>query len=388
MMRSIHTLVGVLAFTLAGCIPASSWAGLLEMVKWDKPTQFQSNVVSRLVSSKESDKVAEEKALAVTNGDGCCDGTAGCDGNACCFCAIRPCCCWRPFIGMVFLHRDNPDSYPVFTDAGGATFWDTSDYDFNTEFGIGVGLTRTLNACWDFGFYYFGVDSYLAERNLVAAIAPGTLTFNIGDGVVPVAAPTEAVSSLYGSDLHSAEFNLIYKGCYFDWLAGFRMIELNEEFRLGLRHDNQPNGFRSGYVAETDNRLFGLQVGVMPYLWQHGPWSLDGFCKAGLYNNKARAHAGLQDNSPFQFYRYINKTDHAAFVGDLGVTLGYQISPCTTFRIGYTALWIDGVALASDQLAATVNGTVPQNQNTQAAGLDPHGGTFYHGGIFGFEFCW
>ena len=50
-------------------------------------------------------------------------------------------------------------------------------------------------------------------------------------------------------------------------------------------------------------------------------------------------------------------------------------------RVGYQLLWLEGVALATDQLDNS-------NPSIPIATLDNGGGVFYHGGFAGTEFLW
>ena len=70
-----------------------------------------------------------------------------------------------------------------------------------------------------------------------------------------------------------------------------------------------------------------------------------------------------------------------AFVGELGLTGAYAINDRWTVRGGYQAIWVDGVALAPDQIAAS-------NVATGAATLDTSGHPIYHGFTLAAELGW
>jgi hypothetical protein len=69
-----------------------------------------------------------------------------------------------------------------------------------------------------------------------------------------------------------------------------------------------------------------------------------------------------------------------AFAGEVAVTAVYQWSDQLALRAGYQLLWLEGVAIASDQAAAT--NVIAQN------GIDPTGGVFFHGALLGAEYSW
>ena len=70
-----------------------------------------------------------------------------------------------------------------------------------------------------------------------------------------------------------------------------------------------------------------------------------------------------------------------AFAGDVGVSVGRHITDRLSARLGYMALWIEGVALAPEQLDNS-------DPSSGTASLDNSGGVFYHGGFVGLEYLW
>jgi hypothetical protein len=82
----------------------------------------------------------------------------------------------------------------------------------------------------------------------------------------------------------------------------------------------------------------------------------------------------------FRGERGSDDTD-TAFVGDLNFTVIYQICDFWGARLGYNFIWLEGVALAPDQLDFT---------NTPDSGrhLDGDGSLFLHGVNLGLETRW
>ena len=70
-----------------------------------------------------------------------------------------------------------------------------------------------------------------------------------------------------------------------------------------------------------------------------------------------------------------------AFVGDLNFTVIWQFCELWGLRAGYNLIWLEGVALAPDQLDFS---------NTPDSGrkLDSDGGVFLHGVNLGLESRW
>ena len=73
------------------------------------------------------------------------------------------------------------------------------------------------------------------------------------------------------------------------------------------------------------------------------------------------------------------RKDPIAFLGEAGVVLTYAITQNLALRASYEAMWLEGVALAPEQIGASdfVAGT---------ASVDTHGGVFYQGGGVGLEY--
>jgi hypothetical protein len=69
-----------------------------------------------------------------------------------------------------------------------------------------------------------------------------------------------------------------------------------------------------------------------------------------------------------------------ALVGEIGIGAAYEVARHISLLGGYRWLWVDGVALASDQ--AAVN---PPPLIGPAAGVDTSGDLFYNGAFVGLE---
>ena len=67
-----------------------------------------------------------------------------------------------------------------------------------------------------------------------------------------------------------------------------------------------------------------------------------------------------------------------AYIAEVGVTGRQKITDNWSLYLGYQALYIDGVALATEQIHGTDVGT--------GTGLNHSAGVFYHGGRIGLEY--
>jgi hypothetical protein len=79
-------------------------------------------------------------------------------------------------------------------------------------------------------------------------------------------------------------------------------------------------------------------------------------------------------------------TNHAAFVGEAGLQCKYQITKRLLLRGGYEVIWLQGVALAPDQIQETYITTRFFDSAVQALGINCSSGVFYHGATAGLEY--
>ena len=105
------------------------------------------------------------------------------------------------------------------------------------------------------------------------------------------------------------------------------------------------------WTAKTQNNLYGAQIGVDAKLLEVGRFSIDGLIKAGVFDNNATQSAVVSMEK--QLYPTQATTNHAAFVSEAELQLKYQLTKGLALKVGYEALWLDGVALAPGQIQET-----------------------------------
>ncbi len=114
---------------------------------------------------------------------------------------------------------------------------------------------------------------------------------------------------------------------------------------------------------------------------KRGRFSLGGLVKVGGYYNNAEESTGV---SIFKVVRPSNaSTGHAAFVGEAGLQCKYQVLKSLALKVGYEALWLDGVALAAGQIQETYT-TAPST--VTALGVNSGSSVFFHGVTAGLEY--
>jgi hypothetical protein len=149
-------------------------------------------------------------------------------------------------------------------------------------------------------------------------------------------------------------------------LMGFRFLELHEDLASAI------DGVQFA-DANTDNHMYGGQIGANFALIDTCRFGLEGVVKAGVFGNYADLTIGDSNHGNFN-----SAIIHTSVFGEIGLTGIYQITNHLAARGGYQAMWLDGVALAGDQYnSVTLTDTTPYM-----------GGTlFYHGASAGLEYA-
>lgn len=281
---------------------------------------------------------------------------------------------WTIRAGAVILKRERPTPFVIFSNQGnGATVLDAANYGFSTSGGLDISAIRQFNSPNALEVRYFGVNSWNA--NQTGPFAAGS---RLNSDTPIFFNGFNTFASSYGSKLFSTEVNWRRQSFdYLTFLVGFRYLELNEDIRT--RVTGAPG--TALYNIDSDNRLYGCQIGADGRVWSNGRLSLDGLIKAGIYGNAAR-HRGVIEFPPGNpvFGPLDQQGAATAFVSEIGLTAVYQVTDHFAVRGGYQLLWIDGVALASDQVQ-------PTNFATNS-GINASGDPFYHGALVALEAAW
>ena len=325
-----------------------------------------------------------ERAPANPEGDGdresASNGDAGL-GDTLCRCRdCRPGCFFA--IDALFLARPTHVQFQplvVDSDPPNPSRMTTSDLQFNTAPGmqLTLGLSVCEDAAWEIG--YFGVQHASASATVEDRVNNNlSLPGNMGLQFPSDFARAAKIRADYDSTLHNGELNYVRTYDCFAFLAGVRYLELDEDFNLNS--ENTITG-TSDYHVRTTNRLYGAQIGgrVAGGCGQI-EYTITG--KAGIYGNNARQSNHIDDlNNTFLVRDTLAHGGTAAMVGDLNFLATYRLSTHWAVRGGYNLLWIEGLALAPDQL----------DFNTDAnagTAINNHAGLFLHGANVGVEARW
>jgi hypothetical protein len=297
-----------------------------------------------------------------------CTGQCGCD-------CLRCCDQWTVFAGVVFLSRSDAGSIPLIINQGtGETLLNAQDLDFDPVAAPSVSIIRDYCNCWGWEVGYFGTDAWNSSGRGGGEVSPVL----VGPGIdFPSTAPGTIFQADYGSELYSAEFN-IRRRCSecVTLLAGFRWLELGDTLHA---YTVAPN-VTDLLTVDTTNHLYGLQVGADTVLYQATQRvRIDGLFRAGVLGNHIDHSASSPLTGGFGTLASASaEDDTTAFLGSIGLRGVVNLTNNWGVYGGYQLLWLDGVALAPDNIQAT--SLVPPSSNAIDTGT-----VFFHGAMVGLQ---
>jgi hypothetical protein len=288
-----------------------------------------------------------------------------CEEESFCF---QGCCdpTWTAQADVLVMKRIGaPDVALIRSSATNEDLLNAKDFDMGFKAGPRLSLIHHGQRCNDLEFTYFSIDGWWeaqsrSDPNGVIFSAPGLTAVSVGS----------PMQFDYTSKLYSAEANLwVPRGCW-KFMGGFRWFELRESLagQFGLT-PNTPF-----WTTQTDNHLYGVQIGADRVWNPNGRFSLDTVFKIGAYDNRAEQFSG----SPILSSAVPAEVEHTAFEGEIGIVGVYHHNEHLSLRLGYQMMWLQGMVLAPSQIAVT-------NISTGTAGVDTNGAVFYHGAIAGLE---
>lgn len=169
--------------------------------------------------------------------------------------------------------------------------------------------------------------------------------------------------------------------------VGVRLANVNEDFfwqsgRQGVDFSQ----FGGNYQVHTENWLLGMNFGgelisKNEFFW----WGLRGRA-APCLSFASETQSNISNNTIDPNYAEGSQNWTAsdtltgpAFLGDLSLMAGFNITPNFSFKAGYEFLWVAGIATATRQFNLDQRRQDP---------IDAGGQTFYQGLSFGFEGNW
>ena len=249
-----------------------------------------------------------------------------------------------------------------------------------------LGYRPTPKDFWE--LTYFGLQDFKDTES--PAVTPLTVPSDLGTGGATAFFKASTIDVTYTSRINNAEVNYYwYPGSQrqLSFLSGFRYFSLDERFELNATGvDNTGTPVQSFYDIHSVNNLYGWQLGAR---WKQCGnrfgYAITG--KAGAFGNDANEQQVIGNVEDPVLIRpmpgSVASTDevHWAFVGQVDLTVTYRVAKGWEAIAGYNAMWLEGVALAPDQLDFTLN---PRSGSTMHA----DGELFMHGGHVGLAYRW
>ena len=126
-------------------------------------------------------------------------------------------------------------------------------------------------------------------------------------------------------------------------------MQLQENY-LGTGTDATLTSVTDSLDIKTHNYLYGMQIGAdIPVFDLGGPVKINVLCKAGAYDNYAHedyVRSGASSN------RGDHGRNQASFLGETGVSLDCSLTKRLAFHACAKGMWITGLAVAPEQIAA------------------------------------
>ncbi|MGD0383276.1 MAG: BBP7 family outer membrane beta-barrel protein [Thermoguttaceae bacterium] len=273
---------------------------------------------------------------------------------------------WTASADAMIMSRSGGKTSSLLLNAGtGGELLNEKNINFPWAAGPRVSIVREDILCGcDLEASYFGIDGWSAEKDITVPAAGAD--FRVYNATAFTLNPGDEVNYYYISRLHSMEINLrhpIWERL--DVLMGFRYVELHEVFSSTVND--------TVYLEDNvDNHLYGGQIGMNFAFVNTCRCSIEGVIKAGVYGNSSDITMKVRDRT-----RLGDTINHTAALAEIGLMGIFQVTERLAARLGYQAMWLDGIAIAGDQV-----------ENLNTADPKPYmGGTlFYHGATAGFEF--
>ena len=157
-----------------------------------------------------------------------------------------------------------------------------------------------------------------------------------------------------------------------DLLLGYRFLRLDDSLRMREQLTSQltadPGTFDIMDEFSTKNEFHGGEIGLMR-TEGYGRWTLDMLFKMAVGNTRESVSingntiiddgTGPQTFSGGLLAQRTNIGDYSrdrfTLLPELGVTIGYQLSPCWQVNFGYSLIYWDRVARAGEQIDRSVN---------------------------------
>ncbi len=167
-----------------------------------------------------------------------------------------------------------------------------------------------------------------------------------------------------------------------EWFAGVRYLDIGNDLNIAVERREYGGVEDGSYNVQAGNHLIGGQLGArLRRTVNRFGWELTG--KAGVYSNNADQTQTVIDFPNFPLRPTTSAQGcNTAFVGEINLSGIYRLTDVWSAKAGYNAIWIEGLAMAPDQLDFNFATSPSGNQ------LHSSGGLLLHGVNIGLEARW
>lgn len=251
---------------------------------------------------------------------------------------------------------------------------------FRSEFAAGarVMLGRSIGDWYRLETSYFGSHHWNDELAIIDAgenlLSPFT---DFGDPAVPGLDSNNFASVSFSSELDNVELNLrrrlrlpangqylrespyhrpgssmfLNKRAESSFLLGIRYLRVEEDFAYRTESNLPAAGTVNLVDTETNNDMIGAQIGwLSQFLYRERGW-FDVELKGGIFQNRVSLDISSTGNGALPAFADSDERDRTAWVGELSLVYNHQFARSFSCRVGYNALWIGGLALASENFS-------------------------------------
>lgn len=286
----------------------------------------------------------------------------------------------------------------------------TDNLELDEAAGFRFNWQMQLGASSNLEFTYFGMISQADQAQVTSNIDNLYSAYSqFGNSPPPSLGPPITLGGFTDSD--SAEFASISYSTNFDsleldfrrrwmapncrvqgsWLMGVRYFILEEHFGNFISVDytdpNPPNNPVTGftnYSVETLNSMTGFQLGGDLWTTLVPGVRVGSELKTGIYYNRAEQQSRFEAASLTNPLIEAVDRDTVAFLAEVNLLGVYRFNENFSVRGGYQFLYVDGVALATENF----NPGPPFVAGARTAALNDNGDVFYHGLTGGLEWMW
>ena len=335
----------------------------------------------QLVSdSKDSPAIAADTGIASPQPTAAtCGGCQpGCEGS-CQGCCDDFCCpLWTVQADALFFNRSRLPGQTLLVDGNFKPQFNADQFDLPVQAGWQIDITRRLNDDWDLEARYFDVGGQSAASPTIGSTVGAGVLF--GPTPQGLFFPPLSSNLTYTSRLQNVELNArrSLNACV-TVLAGVRYLDLDDRILVSQR--TTASGIDATQQLDGFNDLLGFQIGGDAVLVQRDRFSLDTGLKAGIYGDHARNFFAYDSTALGVHGTSGASASNTAFCGEIGITATYDLTKRLSLRGGYQLLWLDGVALASQQPILN-----PPPLIHTATSVGTNGDVFYNGAFIGLEY--